>query len=82
MKMLKVMAASVLIPHGVVKLTKDQADRRRALLDKVSGKDQYVLMAPSTFKRGEVFGWDSYIAKAWGGDLIDVEVVPDEAPNQ
>lgn len=64
------------IREGFVKLSDDQARRRKAYITQVEkGKPVYMVDSPISFKAGEEIGLDGGIDKAW-----DIEILEGEKP--
>lgn len=79
MKTYKVEGKSVTVANGKVKLNKDQARRRRYLLDE-GKRGVFQVKTPLTFKAGEVFGWDQKVSKSMGKNLVAIGKPSAEAP--
>lgn len=63
MKLYQVEAVSVAINTGVLELSLGQAQRRRHLLKQIS-ENQYEVLSPVQFKRGETFGYSGDVNKS------------------
>lgn len=77
MKEYQVTAVAVTIHEGRVRMTADQARRRRHHTRPVEGqKDVFDVVRPFQFKRGETFGYDGEVSKFLMADLS----APGEGP--
>jgi len=72
MKQFQVEAVSVTINAGVLELSLSQAQRRKHLL-KLIKDNQYEVLSPVQFKRGEKFGYGGDVNK-----LLMTEITPIE----
>lgn len=70
MRQYEVTALSVMINHGILELSPEQAGVRRHLLCPRE-EGQYEVSSPVQFKRGEQFGWNGE-----GNKTIMIEITP------